>query len=46
MWERLRIKLGYIIFLIIQYLVLSIAARNYGNRFVCNVLARASKEQK
>jgi len=38
----LKIKIGYIIFLIAQYLLLSIVARNYGNRFVCNVLAEES----
>jgi len=32
----------YILYLFIQFLVLSIAAQNYGNRFVCNVLAEES----
>jgi len=32
----------YLLFLMIQYIVLSFSARNYGNRFVCNVLAKAS----
>ena len=32
----------YILYLFIQYLILSIAAQNYGNRFVCNVLAEES----
>jgi len=34
---------AYLGYLIIQYLSLSLAARNYGNRFVCNVLAKASQ---
>jgi len=32
----------YILYLFIQFLFLSIAAQNYGNRFVCNVLAEES----
>ena len=32
----------YILYLFIQFLILSIAAQNYGNRFVCNVLAEES----
>ena len=32
----------YILYLFIQYLILSIAAQNYGNRFVCNILAEES----
>lgn len=32
----------YILYLIIQFLILLIAAQNYGNRFVCNVLAEES----
>ncbi|RLC39129.1 MAG: hypothetical protein DRH33_03415 [Candidatus Nealsonbacteria bacterium] len=32
----------YILYLFIQFLIISIAARNYGNRFVCNVLAEES----
>ncbi|MDK2800010.1 MAG: hypothetical protein PWQ70_1629 [Clostridiales bacterium] len=31
----------YILVLLIQYVVLSIVSRNYGNRFACNVLAKA-----
>jgi len=34
---------AYLGYLVIQYLSLSLAARNYGNRFVCNVLAKASQ---
>lgn len=34
--------LFYSLYVILQYLVLSIVARNYGNRFVCNVLAEDS----
>jgi len=33
----------YLSYLVIQFLVLSLVARNYGNRFVCNVLAKASQ---
>jgi len=32
----------YVLYLFIQFLFLSIAAQNYGNRFVCNVLAEES----
>lgn len=32
-------KLSYVLFLLVQYVVLAIVARNYGNRFTCNVLA-------
>ena len=39
--EDFRIIIGYTIFLLVQYLALSLAARNYGNRFVCNVLSIA-----
>ncbi len=35
----------YLFYLIIQYLILSFSSRNYGNRFVCNVLAKASKNE-
>ena len=35
----------YLIYLIIQYLILSFSSRNYGNRFVCNVLAKASEDK-
>lgn len=38
-WRVLWIYFGY---LAIQYLILSIVSRNYGNRFVCNVLAKQS----
>lgn len=43
-WEILYIKIYYTIFLILQYTVTAIAAKNYGNRFVCNVLAIVSQE--
>lgn len=36
------LKIGYIAFLIIQYNLLTIVARNYGNRFACTVLAEES----
>jgi len=39
---NLRIKLIYSLFLLLQYLIISISARNYGNRFACNVLAEDS----
>lgn len=39
------IKVAYSIFLIIQFLILSVTARNFGNRFVCNVLTIASKRK-
>jgi len=32
----------YILYLFIQFLIISIATQNYGNRFVCNVLAEES----
>ncbi len=35
----------YLFYLIIQYLILSFSSRNYGNRFVCNVLAKASENK-
>ncbi len=38
-----RVVLLYCAFLVSQYLVLSTSARNYGNRFVLNVLAEASR---
>lgn len=38
----LKIKLTYSLFLLLQYMIISICARNYGNRFVCNVLAEDS----
>lgn len=36
------LKFGYIAFLVIQYILLTIVARNYGNRFACTVLAEES----
>lgn len=36
-------KIAYSIFLFLQFLVLSISSRNYGNRFVCNVLAETAR---
>ncbi len=38
-----KIKLIYLSIIIIQYISISISARNYGQRFVCNVLAIASQ---
>ena len=38
----LYLKTSYLGYLIIQFIIISIVARNYGNRFVCNVLAEAS----
>ncbi|HOO49958.1 MAG TPA: hypothetical protein PLK94_01570 [Alphaproteobacteria bacterium] len=38
-----RVTLIYVIITIVQYLILIIAARTYGNRFVCNVLAIESQ---
>jgi len=38
----IKIKYGYITFLIFQYIILAIVAKNYGERFVCNVLAEES----
>ncbi len=38
----INIKLLYLSFLIIQFFIISISARNYGNRFVRNVLSYAS----
>ena len=35
----------YLFCLIVQYLLLSFSSRNYGNRFVCNVLAKASENK-
>lgn len=40
---NLQTKIVYSIFLIVQYFALSLSARNYGNRFVCNVLSIATK---
>jgi hypothetical protein len=42
--ESTATKLTYVGFLLLQYLITSVSARNFGNRFVCNVLAIASKE--
>lgn len=39
-WSKLTI--GYSLYLIGQYFLLMAAARNYGNRFVCNVMAEAA----
>ena len=36
----------YILALLIQYVVLSIVCRNYGNRFACNVLAKVCSTYK
>jgi len=41
-----KLLLIYIIFLLLQYLVLSKVSQNYGNRFVCNVLAKESADLK
>ncbi len=35
-------KLLYVLFLLVQYVVLAIVARHYGNRFTCNVMAEES----
>ena len=39
-----RLQLGYIIFLVLQYFCTAVAARNYGNRFVTNVLVEGSQD--
>ena len=44
-WENMNTKIYYTIFLISQYLLTSVAARNYGKRFVCNVLSLKSEEK-
>lgn len=44
LWKDLQAIIGYTMFLLFQYIALSLAARNYGNRFVCNVLSIAAKE--
>lgn len=41
-YKSLSIIYAYIIFLILQFFVLALVSRNYGNRFVCNVLAEES----
>ena len=38
----LRLKLGYTGYLVLQYVITAAAARNYGNRFVTNVLVEES----
>lgn len=38
----LRLKLGYTGYLLFQYVITAVAARNYGNRFVTNVLVEES----
>lgn len=43
-WSNAYMKSCYAILLISQYFVTAIAARNYGNRLVCNVLAIISQE--
>ncbi|MDD3995046.1 MAG: hypothetical protein PHT06_04470 [Dehalococcoidales bacterium] len=43
-WEDKGIRNIYIGYLLLQYIVTSIAAKNYGNRFACNVLAVVSQE--
>jgi hypothetical protein len=39
------LKISYSLFLVVQYLVLSIASKNFGNRFACNVLAITSNKK-
>lgn len=39
---KIKIALVYLAFLVIQYILLIIVCRNYGNRFACNALAKAS----
>lgn len=43
-WENINIKIYYIGYLFLQYIGTAIAAKNYGNRFVCNVLTIESQE--
>lgn len=43
LFNNLTYTFAYLCFLIVQFLVSSLVARNYGNRFVCNVLAKASQ---
>jgi hypothetical protein len=38
----LRLKLGHTGYLVVQYVITAAAARNYGNRFVTNVLVEES----
>lgn len=40
--ESLKIMLLYLLFLILQFCIISISARNYGNKFVRNVLSYVS----
>lgn len=37
--DTLSVKIGYTGYMCLQYIALRIVARNYGRRFVCNVLA-------
>ena len=37
-WEDQHIFSVYMIFMVLQYIIVSVSARNFGNRFVCNVL--------
>jgi protein-S-isoprenylcysteine O-methyltransferase Ste14 len=37
------LQLGYLIGLLVQYAMISTSSRNYGNRFVLNVLAEESQ---
>lgn len=43
-WEDKNIRNIYTGYLFLQYIGTAIAAKNYGNRFVCNVLAIVSQE--
>lgn len=40
--KNINTKTIYTLFLLVQYMIISISARNYGNRFVCNVLTVTS----
>lgn len=44
-FQNSSLKISYSLFLVLQYLVLSIASRNFGNRFACNVLAITSNNK-
>lgn len=44
-FQKYSLKISYSLFLILQYLILSIAARNFGNRFACNVLVITSNRK-
>lgn len=37
--------IGYLVFMLLHYILISISARHYGNRFVCNVLAAEVSNQ-